>query len=137
MRGIIDALKRTRLDGLSTRIKLGFDADGKVIDAALLESTGNGCPVHHSLHPEIELTGAFRRDEKPADLDEVMQVLEAARAEAREKEAAILRGDALGPLHGLPLAHQGGGLLDHLVGQCHRRQARAQRRGQAPWQHAP
>lgn len=41
MRGIIDALKRTRLDGLSARIKLGFDADGKVIDAALLESTGN------------------------------------------------------------------------------------------------
>ena len=41
MRGIIDALKRTRLDGLSTRIKLGFDADGKVIDAALLESTGD------------------------------------------------------------------------------------------------
>ena len=41
MRGIIDALKRTRLDGLSTRIKLDFDADGKVIDAALLESTGN------------------------------------------------------------------------------------------------
>ena len=41
MRGIIDALKRTRLDGLSTRIRLDFDADGKVIDAALLESTGN------------------------------------------------------------------------------------------------
>lgn len=41
MRGIIEALKRTRLDGLSARIKLGFDADGKVIDAALLESTGN------------------------------------------------------------------------------------------------
>ena len=39
--GIIDALRRTRLDGLSTRIKLDFDADGKVIDAALLESTGN------------------------------------------------------------------------------------------------
>ena len=41
MRGIIDALKRTRLDGLSARIKLTTDADGKVIDAALLESTGN------------------------------------------------------------------------------------------------
>lgn len=41
MRGIIDALKRTRLDGLSTRIRLDFDAGGKVIDAALLESTGN------------------------------------------------------------------------------------------------
>lgn len=41
MRGIIDALKRTRLDGLSTRIRLDFDADGNVIDAALLESTGN------------------------------------------------------------------------------------------------
>lgn len=41
MRGIIDALRRTRLDGLSTRIKLDVDADGKVIDAALLESTGN------------------------------------------------------------------------------------------------
>ena len=41
MRGIIDALKRTRLDGLSARIKLTSDADGKVLDAALLESTGN------------------------------------------------------------------------------------------------
>lgn len=41
MRGIIDALKRSKLDGLSTRIKLTTDADGKVIDAALLESTGN------------------------------------------------------------------------------------------------
>ena len=41
MRGIIEALKRTELDGLSTRIELTFDADGKVIDAALLESTGN------------------------------------------------------------------------------------------------
>lgn len=41
MRGIIDALRRTRLDGLSTQIRLGCDADGKVIDAALLESTGN------------------------------------------------------------------------------------------------
>ena len=41
MRGIIDALKRTGLDGLSARIKLTTDADGKVIDAALLESTGN------------------------------------------------------------------------------------------------
>jgi TonB family protein len=41
MRGIIEALKRTRLDGLSTQIKLGFDADGKVTDATLLESTGN------------------------------------------------------------------------------------------------
>ena len=38
MRGIIDALKRTRLDGLSARIKLGFDANGKVIDAALLSN---------------------------------------------------------------------------------------------------
>jgi TonB family protein len=34
-------LRRTRLDGLSTRIKLDFDADGKVVDAVLLESTGN------------------------------------------------------------------------------------------------
>ena len=41
MRRIIDALRRTKLDGLSTRIKLGCDADGNVIDAALLESTGN------------------------------------------------------------------------------------------------
>lgn len=41
MRGVIDALRRTRLDGLSAQIKLDFDADGKVIDAALLESTGD------------------------------------------------------------------------------------------------
>lgn len=41
MRSLIDALRRTRLDGLSTRIKLDFDADGKVKDASLLESTGN------------------------------------------------------------------------------------------------
>jgi TonB family protein len=41
MRGIIDALNRTRLDGLSTRIRLTCDAEGKVTDAALLESTGN------------------------------------------------------------------------------------------------
>jgi TonB family protein len=41
MRGIIDALKRSKLDGLSTRIKLSCDADGNVIDAALLEGTGN------------------------------------------------------------------------------------------------
>ena len=41
MRHVIDALKRSRLDGLSARIKLACDADGNVIDAALLESTGN------------------------------------------------------------------------------------------------
>ena len=41
MRGMIDALKRTRLDELSTRIKLTWGADGKVTDATLLESTGN------------------------------------------------------------------------------------------------
>ena len=41
MRDIIGALKRSRLDGLSTRIRLGCDADGQVTDAALLESTGN------------------------------------------------------------------------------------------------
>lgn len=41
MRGIIDALRRTNLDGLSTRIKLDCDAAGNVIDATLLESTGN------------------------------------------------------------------------------------------------
>ncbi|HWS79258.1 MAG TPA: energy transducer TonB [Thermomonas sp.] len=41
MRGVIDALRRTKLDGLSAQIKLACDADGNVIDAALLESTGN------------------------------------------------------------------------------------------------
>lgn len=41
MRGIIQALKRTKLDGLSTRIRLGCDADGNVVDAALLESSGD------------------------------------------------------------------------------------------------
>ena len=34
MRDIIGALKRSRLDGLSTRIRLGCDADGQVTDAA-------------------------------------------------------------------------------------------------------
>jgi TonB family protein len=41
MRRVIDALKRSRLDGLSARIRLACDADGHVVDAALLESTGN------------------------------------------------------------------------------------------------
>lgn len=41
MRGVIDALRRTKLDSLSAQIRLGCDADGNVIDAALLESTGN------------------------------------------------------------------------------------------------
>lgn len=41
MRDIIQALKRAKLDGFSTKIRLGCDVDGKVIDAALLESTGN------------------------------------------------------------------------------------------------
>ncbi len=48
------------------------------------------------LQPESELTGCFKRDEKPADLDEVMQVIESARAEdaARRagREEAIAEG---------------------------------------------
>lgn len=41
MRGMIDALKCTRLDELSTRIKLTWGAPGKLTHAMLLESTGN------------------------------------------------------------------------------------------------
>ena len=42
-----------------------------------------------SLHPEVELTGQFKRDEKLADLDEVMQVIEAARAEDAARRARM------------------------------------------------
>ncbi|NMG00043.1 serine protein kinase RIO [Aromatoleum toluolicum] len=42
-----------------------------------------------SLHPEVELTGQFKRDETLADLDEVMQVIEAARAEDAARRARM------------------------------------------------
>ncbi|BAL24669.1 PA4780 family RIO1-like protein kinase [Azoarcus sp. KH32C] len=42
-----------------------------------------------SLHPDIELTGHFKRDEKLADLDEIMQVIEAARAEDAARRARM------------------------------------------------
>jgi RIO kinase 1 len=46
------------------------------------------------LHPESELTGHFQRNEKLADLDEVMQVIDAARAEdaARRLRKAAAEG---------------------------------------------
>ena len=47
------------------------------------------------LHPESELTGHFQRNEKLADLDEVMQVIDAARAEdaARRVRKAAAEGE--------------------------------------------
>jgi len=39
------------------------------------------------LHPESELTGTFRPDEKPVDLNEVMQVIDAARDEDAARRA--------------------------------------------------
>ncbi|MBD5803943.1 3-deoxy-D-manno-octulosonic acid kinase [Azoarcus sp. Aa7] len=42
-----------------------------------------------SLHPDIQLTGHFKRDEKLADLDEVMQVIEAARTEEAARRARM------------------------------------------------
>lgn len=47
-----------------------------------------------TLHPDIELTGHFKRDEKLADLDEVMQVIEAARAEEAARRARLAGGDS-------------------------------------------
>jgi RIO kinase 1 len=46
------------------------------------------------LHPESELSGHFQRNEKLADLDEVMQVIDAARAEdaARRLRKATAEG---------------------------------------------
>ena len=41
------------------------------------------------LHPDIELTGHFKHDEKLADLNEVMQVIEAARAEEAARRARM------------------------------------------------
>ncbi len=41
------------------------------------------------LHPEIELTGVFVADETAADLDEVMQVIEAARKEEAARQARM------------------------------------------------
>jgi len=41
------------------------------------------------LHPDVELTGQFKRDERLADLDEVMQVIEAARAEDAARRARM------------------------------------------------
>jgi RIO kinase 1 len=40
-----------------------------------------------TLHPESELSGVFRPDEKLADLDEVMQVIDAARKEDAARRA--------------------------------------------------
>ncbi|MDO9599278.1 MAG: PA4780 family RIO1-like protein kinase [Azoarcus sp.] len=41
------------------------------------------------LHPEIELTGVFLADETEADLDEVMQVIDAARKEEAARRARM------------------------------------------------
>ncbi|PKO49533.1 MAG: serine protein kinase RIO, partial [Betaproteobacteria bacterium HGW-Betaproteobacteria-21] len=41
------------------------------------------------LHPEIELTGVFHADETEADLDEVMQVIDAARKEEAARRARM------------------------------------------------
>lgn len=41
------------------------------------------------LHPEIELTGVFHADETAADLDEVMQVIDAARKEEAARRARM------------------------------------------------
>ncbi|NMF89911.1 PA4780 family RIO1-like protein kinase [Aromatoleum petrolei] len=47
-----------------------------------------------ALQPDSELTGHFKRDEKPADLDEVMQVIEAARVEDAARRARMAGDDA-------------------------------------------
>ena len=57
------------------------------------------------LSPVELMDSCIRRIEEidPAVNAVIARSFEAARATARESEAAVMRGDALGPLHGLPL----------------------------------
>ncbi len=50
------------------------------------------------LHPEIELTGRFEESALAADVDEVLQVIEAARYEEQERQQR-LRGENVSAMH--------------------------------------
>jgi putative redox protein len=75
--GIVAKRKEIPLEGLKVAVrkymttdtprriaKLEVDLDmplpGDHPERRLLESTGNGCPVHHSLHPDIEVVLNWR-----------------------------------------------------------------------------
>jgi len=47
-----------------------------------------------ALHPDVELTGKFEESESVADLDEVLQVIEAARDEEQERRQRLRAEDA-------------------------------------------
>ncbi len=46
------------------------------------------------LHVDSELTGVFKEEEKPADLDEVMQIIDAAREEEAARQERIAAANA-------------------------------------------
>jgi RIO kinase 1 len=51
------------------------------------------------LHPEVELTGCFEESAQAADVDEVLQVIDAARDEEQERQQR-LRGENISAMHG-------------------------------------
>lgn len=63
--GMTVAVRKFMSDDLPRRIRrLELDLDmplpGSHPDRKLLESTANGCPVHHSIHPDIEVVMNWR-----------------------------------------------------------------------------
>lgn len=58
--GMTVVVRKIMSDDLPRRIKrleldLGIPLPASHPDRKLLEGTANGCPVHHSIHPDIEV----------------------------------------------------------------------------------
>lgn len=63
--GMTVAVRKLMSDDLPRRIRrleldLAMPLPGSHPDRKLLESTANGCPVHHSIHPDIEVVMNWR-----------------------------------------------------------------------------